>query len=127
VNRSEESSAKSSLEERSKALFDESVGNLDGRTRSALTQARHAALLELERQKRPLLSRVWGPLTGIAAAAFVLLVMFAPLRLTPTSGEGATMPFEDLEIVAESEDLEMLQELEFYVWMESAGALPNDG
>lgn len=126
VNRTDEAPSRTALEERSKALFDESVGNVDGRARSALTQARYAALAELERQKRPLLWRMWGPLTGIAAAAFVLLALFAPLRLTPTPGEGAT-PFEDLEIVADSEDLEMLQELEFYVWMDSAGALPNDG
>lgn len=110
------------MEEHSKALFDASVDNLDGRTRSALTRARHAALAELEHSKRPLMWRVLGPVGGVIAAAFVLLVLFAPLRYTPTSVEGSTMPFEDYDIVAETDDLEMLQDLEFYAWLDKADA-----
>jgi hypothetical protein len=121
-----EQSTPAPLEERSKALFDESVGNLDGRTRSALTQARHAALAELEGSHRSAL-RVMGPLSGIAAATFVLIVMFAPLRLTRESAEVVMTPFEDLDIVAESENIELMENLDFYVWLDSANALPNDG
>ena len=128
VNR-DDSTPQDPVEARSKALFDASVGNLDGRTRSALTQARHAAIAELEHSKRPLMWRVVGPVGGVIAAAFVLLVMFAPLRYTPTSIEGSTMPFEDLDIVAETEDLEMLEDLEFYAWLDSATPPPppNEG
>lgn len=116
-----------SIEERSKALFDGSVDDIDGRTRAALTRARHAALAELEQAKRPLMWRVLGPVGGVVAASFVLLTLFAPLRITPTSVEGAMMPFEDLDIVAEPEDLEMLQDLEFYAWLDRADAPPpND-
>jgi hypothetical protein len=119
MSRTEDGSERSALETRSKAAFDESVANLDGRTRSALNQARHAALAELEQRKRSPLGRIWGPLTGIAAAAFVLLAMFAPLRSMLTPHDTATQ-FEDLEIVAGSENIEMLQDLEFYAWLDSA-------
>lgn len=129
VNRDD--STDKALEERSKALFDASLGQLDGPTRSALTRARHAALEELERNKRPLMWRVLGPVGGVVAAAFVLLAMFAPLRYTPTSVEGSTLPFEDLDIVAETENLEMLRDLEFYAWLDdvapAAAAPPNEG
>lgn len=118
VNR-DEPTCEESLERRSKALFDASVDNLDGRTRSALNRARNAALAELERGERPLMWRVLGPVTGVAAAAFVVLVLFAPLRLTPSAVQGSMLPFEDLEIVAEPDDLEMLQNLEFYAWLDT--------
>jgi hypothetical protein len=114
------------VEERSKVLFDESVGNLDGRTRSALTQARHAALAELEGSRRTAW-RVWGPLSGVAAAAFVLVVMFAPLRLTRESAEVAMTPFDDFDMVAEGDNIELMENLDFYVWLDSDNALPNDG
>jgi hypothetical protein len=127
MNRTTGEPDKSPLETRSKSLFDASVDNLDGRTRSALNQARHAALAELEQQKRAPLARLWGPLTGVAAAAFVLLAMFAPLRSMLTPNDSAATQFEDLEIVAESDNIEMLQDLAFYAWLDSAGMLPNDG
>lgn len=125
VNR-DESTPSGPLEERSKAVFDASLDDIDGHTRSALTQARHAALAEIEHSKRSLMWRVWAPVSGVVAAAFVLLVMLAPLRYTPTSVEGSTMPFEDLDIVAETENLEMLENLEFYAWLDNAGAPSSD-
>lgn len=127
MNRDDEPTREGSLEQRSKALFDASVDNLDGRTRSALTRARNAALAELERSERPLMWRVLGPVSGVVAAAFVLLALFAPLRFTPTAVEGTAMPFEDLDIVVEPDNLEMLEDLEFYAWLDSVDALPNDG
>lgn len=119
MNRTDEASERSALEARSKQAFDESVDRLDGRTRSALNQARHAALAEIERQQRSPLARAWGPLTGIAAAAFVLLALFAPLRSMLAPQDTATQ-FEDLDIVAESDNIEMLQDLEFYAWLDAA-------
>lgn len=127
VNRSDEPAATTPLEERSKRLFDESVDRLDGSTRSALTQARHAALAELEEHKRPLLWRIGGPLSGVAAAAFVLLVILAPMQLSSPGREMPATPFEDIDIVADADHLEMLRDLEFYAWLDSAETLPNDG
>lgn len=126
VNSTNEGEDGRTLEQRSKAVFDESANSLDARTRSALTQARHAAMTEIER-RRPLMWRIWGPVSGAAAAAFVLIVMFAPLRLQPTAVEQSTSPFEDLEIVVGTDNLEMLEDLDFYAWIESVEPLVNDG
>jgi hypothetical protein len=115
-----------SFEERAKAAFDASVESLDGRTRSALTQARHAALAQAATSKR-VGWQVWGPLSGIAAAAFVLVVMFTPALQRLQHPEGGT-PFDDLDIIADAENFEMLEDLDFYVWLDSSvAALPTDG
>jgi hypothetical protein len=121
-----EGSANTSFEEHTKALFDESVGNIDGRTRSALSHARHAAMAEAEQSRRTGW-QIWGPLSGVAAAAFVLFVMLAPLRMTQESAEVAMTPFDDFDIVAEADNIELMKDLDFYVWLDSADALPKDG
>jgi hypothetical protein len=127
VKRTDDTDRETKLEQRAKALFDDSVADLDRRTRSALTEARHAALAELEGRRR-LRWQVWGPLSGVTAAAFVLLVIFAPLKWTQEAVEGAAAtPLEDLDIVADAESLEMLENLEFYAWLDSTQVLPSDG
>jgi hypothetical protein len=114
------------MEERAKAAFDESVDNLDGRTRSALTQARYAAVEELAGDKHSRAWKVWGPLSGVAAAALVLAVMFGPMWTTTQAPQGGgAMPLEDFDIVADAENLELLEDLDFYAWLDSADALPS--
>ncbi len=122
----DEPASRQPVEEHSKALFDASVGSLDGRTRSALTRARHAALAELNHAKRPLMWRILGPVGGVVAAGFVLVVMLAPLRHTPTSADGPTLPFEDLDIVAATDDLDLLRNLDFYAWLDSGDVGSSD-
>jgi len=121
------------LEERSRALFQDSVERIDMRTRSRLTQARHAALEAAERA-RP---RAWflrmPVLTSAAtvAAAMVLgvsLWVHAPAVHHATPADAAN--FEDLDIVASSDNsqdnVEMLQDdLDFYAWADkTAGGEP---
>ncbi len=121
------------LEERSRALFQDSVERIDMRTRSRLTQARHAALEAAERA-RP---RAWfmrmPVLTSAAgvAAAMVLgvsLWVHAPVVHHGPPADAAN--FEDLDIVASSDNsqdnVEMLQDdLDFYAWAEkTAGGEP---
>jgi negative regulator of sigma E activity len=122
------------LEERSRALFQDSVERIDMRTRSRLTQARHAALEAAERA-RP---RTWfmriPVLTSAAtvAAAIVLgvsLWVHAPVVHHPAT-PADTANFEDLDIVASSDNsqdnVEMLQDdLDFYAWADkTAGGEP---
>jgi hypothetical protein len=101
-----------------KQTFDESVESLDAATLSRLNQGRHKALAELQRAK-PMRQWVrWAPATGIAAAALItVLVMRGPdevvLPVTPVT-------VSDFEILLDDEPLEMLEDLEFYSWIDSS-------
>lgn len=110
-----------SFEGRTKQVFDESVGNLDGRTRSALTQARNAALAEAEGSKR---WKIWGPLTGIAVTAVFVAFVFGPIWTSLTPANENAMPLEDFDILADADNLELLENLEFYSWLDGEG-LPS--
>ena len=63
---------KSAFERRSKALFDESVEQLNGNLRSRLNQARHAALAQAQGSRT---RRFWVPAAGLTAAAVVAAVL----------------------------------------------------
>jgi hypothetical protein len=122
------------LEQRSRALFRDSVERIDMRTRSRLTQARHAALDAAERA-RP---RAWfmrmPVLTSAAGVAAALALGVSLWVHAPVVHHGATSTdasnFEDLDIVASSDNsqdnVEMLQnDLDFYSWAEkTAGGEP---
>ena len=104
--------------EQAKTLFDNSVDNLDAAALSRLNKSRHAALEQLKQSPPRSPSIVWIPATGIATAALVALIV---LRGPADVG----MPFEapvasDFEILLEADSLEMLEELEFYSWLELA-------
>lgn len=107
--------------ERARAAFDASVDGLDAATRSRLTQARHAALAELERP-RPRLAG-WLPAAALAASAVVAVGLWVQLGAPgqPPEGSGvASFVGEDLELLTAGEDLDMLDEdIEFYAWAAS--------
>ena len=102
----------SGLETRSKALFDHSVEQLDARTRSRLTQARRAALEKLQRSHGPR-ARWWAPAGGLAAAAALAIFVFGRSGMDPTGAP----PLEELEAVAAVENIELLEDVEFYAWL----------
>jgi negative regulator of sigma E activity len=116
-----------SLEERSRALFQDSIERIDMRTRSRLTRARHAALEAAERA-RP---RAWfmrvPVLTSVAGVAAAVVLGVSLWVHAPVVHHGTTPAevsnFEDLDIVAASDNsqdnVEMLQDdLDFYAWAE---------
>ena len=112
------------FEDKARALFDESVERLDARTRSKLTQARNRALEEVKKGA----SRrrwIWAPAGGVALASVVAVVMWSGgLRSGAAPEVGA---LEDIDIVADSENLDMLEDVEFYTWLEDATAEPHSG
>lgn len=104
--------------DKAKQLFDGSVEQLDAATLSRLNQGRHVALEELHRSRSTAAWIRWLPATGVAAAAIVtVMVMRGPASVDiPVEPDVAA----DFEILLEDESLEMLEELEFYSWLEAA-------
>ncbi len=111
------------FEERSRALFNDSVEGMDFALRSRLTQARNAAI-EAASSRRPWYTRiaVLAP-AGVTAAAVLGAVLWlgSPLvQHAVTVADGSNL--EDLELVAASDEgagdaLDMLQDdIEFYDW-----------
>ena len=96
-----------------KKLFDESVDKLDGATLSKLNQSRQRALEELGAGPSPLWR--WAPAAGVAAAVLVAVMVTLP-------GEQAVdvMPqsVADMEILLGEDSIEMLEDLEFYAFIE---------
>jgi hypothetical protein len=107
------------LEQRSRELFEDSVGRLDARTRSRLNQARQQALNELNKGTT---RRYWlvAPLGGLAAAIVIAVVMMTGRETTGPAQESAALPLDDFDIVADADSLELLQDVEFYSWMAEA-------
>ena len=107
------------LEERTKLLFDESVSSLDPQTRSKLTQARYRALEELEGSAPAGWRPRWIP-AGVLAAGVLVVVMLwqGQPAVSPDTPAFDVAALSDLEIILGDGDLELLQELEFYAWLD---------
>ncbi|HSG59359.1 MAG TPA: hypothetical protein VLA06_07500 [Woeseiaceae bacterium] len=114
---SKEPTNKDPFADRTRELFHESVDRLDGATLSRLNQGRQRALAELDRAAPHGQWLRWVPVTGVAVAALVaVMVVNQPGQvdepMTPT----------DFEMLIEHEELELLEDLEFYTWLELADA-----
>jgi hypothetical protein len=123
VSRSNEPD-ESELERKAHALFEDSVERLDARTRSKLTQACNRALDEV--RKGAVHRRwIWAPVGGVALAAIVaVLLQSGGVRSGADTG---ALALEDIDIVADSENLEMLEDVEFYMWLDDAAQDPHSG
>jgi type VI protein secretion system component VasF len=118
--------SQNSFEERSRALFHDSVHGVDMRMRSRLTQARNAAIEAASTSRRPWFSRigVWTPAVGVTAAAVLgaFLWLGSPLDQHAVTVADGQSNLEDLDIVASSDEgsgdaMDMLQDdIEFYDW-----------
>ncbi len=107
------------LEERAKLLFDESVSSLDPQTRSKLTQARYRALEEPEGSAPAGWRPRWIP-AGVLAAGVLVVVMLwqGQPAVSPDTPAFDVAALSDLEIILGDGDLGLLQELEFYAWLD---------
>jgi hypothetical protein len=108
---------------KAKALFDDSVDSLDAATLSRLNQGRHRALAELQRASSVGPWLRWLPATGIAAAALLaVMVMRGPDGVETIAGPATA---SDFEMLLEEDSLDMLEELEFYYWLEASDLEAN--
>lgn len=110
--------------EQAKELFDDSVERLDAATLSRLNQGRHAAIEQLALQNTRTAAQWlrWMPATGVAAAALVAVLLFRGPGVDQVPVAHAVA---DFEILLEDESLEMLEDLEFYSWLELADVDTN--
>ncbi len=102
--------------EQAKEMFDDSVERLDAATLSQLNQRRQAALAEASKKDSRVHWGRWLPAAGVAAAAVVAVVMMQGTAVIDPPGDDAT----DFEILLSEDNLEMIEELEFYDWLELA-------
>jgi hypothetical protein len=114
----------SDFEDKARALFEDSVERLDAGTRSKLTQARNRALDEVSKgrvQRRWL----WAPAGGVALAAIVAVAL--SWNGWRSGGDAGALALEDIDIVADSDNIEMLEDVEFYQWLGDTAADEHTG
>ena len=105
-----------------KVRFEESVHGLDGATQSRLNQARQKALAEIATGPGFGRWNQWVPVAGVAAAAVFAVVLW---RGSPPMDEVVPpATASDFELLLNQDDFEMLEDFEFYSWIEidDAGA-----
>ena len=111
------------LATQARALFDDSVERLDAATLSRLNQGRQQALQEIRETGPGGQWARWVPAGGVAAAAVVAVVMWqgTPVEHSAPAAGTAT----DFEIMMGEDSLEMLEDLEFYSWVDMASLDPD--
>ena len=117
MNERNRNTADEAFADKAKQHFDASVDSLDGETRSKLNRGRQAALAELKPGGRPWVQ--WIPAGGVAVAAVAALVVWSgSMRLPELDTPGVA---SDMEILLTEDSLEMLEDLEFYSWIDLDG------
>lgn len=112
--------------DQAKQLLDESAGNLDAAALSRLNRARQAALA----QRAPRRRAAWLFLpAGFAGACALLLAVgvwharrpqTAALPAPPAAAvAGNALNSADLDMIASGDDMEMMQDLDFYAWLDA--------
>ncbi len=110
------------LTAQAKALFDDSVERLDAATQSRLNQGRRRALQEIRETGSGGEWASWVPAGGLAAAVVVAVVVWQGTPVennTPAAGIAT-----DFEIILSEDSLDMLEDLEFYSWVDTASLDP---
>lgn len=112
---SQDSELDSEFEQRTRAAFQTSVAGLDGRTRSRLNQARQKAIAAAAPSRQRWL-RTMLPAGGlVAAAVFAFVLQFGSAHRSAQSPEALAL--DDLEIVSDADNVDLMQDIDFYAWM----------
>jgi hypothetical protein len=112
------------FERRAREVLEQSVADLDGRTRSKLTRARHAALAEVGGHAKRYRWQWLVPAGGLATVALVAIVIVA--NRNHVAGHEPSGALEDFEIVAQDENMDMLRDVDFYAWIDTEGQAAQD-
>ena len=120
----------SEFEQRTRAVLEESLTRIDGRIRSRLNQARHAAVAEADSRGRPF----WRTFTifpvagAVAAALLVAIVLWPRADWSIGNGEVAQPTLEDIDLLADGEALDLIEEWDgaFYEWAVAQSELGDE-
>jgi hypothetical protein len=112
------------IESHSKKLFDDSVERLDAATLSRLNQGRHQALAVLQQSQGSVVFRRWAPLTGVAAAALVAVMLVRGPATVDMGDEAVTA--SDFEMLLQEDGIEMFEDLEFYSLLDAVDPESGD-
>lgn len=140
TNDAREDPAERRFAEEAGRLLRRSAASLDEATVARLDRARQSALDELDQRHPHSMLRLsgWRPALGVAAAALLAVALWLgpggdmssppvshdpPVALTG-QGRGAG-EVGDLEVLLAGEQIEMLEELEFFDWVDSGLAAPG--
>jgi len=111
------------LEERARHLYRQAAEQLDPATRARLAAARERAL----GARAPLAGRAWLlPAVAVTGAAAIGLAVLLSAREPADFGQMASEDpaAEDVELLLATDNLDMLSELDFYLWLDTE---PDDG
>ncbi len=110
------------FERRTRAALEDSVLRIDGRIRSRLNQARHAALEEATRARAGFWRRfTLMPAAGAVAAAVMVAFVLWPHSPQLETTEGGRANVEDMDLLADGDGLDLVSEESdgggaFYEW-----------
>jgi hypothetical protein len=113
------------FERNARVVLERSISRVDARTRSRLNQARQAAVAAASARRSPrwLRGPMLLPATGAAAALLLALVLWhrEPSRIEMPMAEGQSSSVEDMDLLADSEALDLLEGWDgpFYEWADS--------
>ena len=100
--------------------LEESTENLDAATRSRLTTARYQALAQKDKKPSP-----WFFIpAGAFASLFAAMLIFANWSENSELDNSPLM--DDMELLSSNESFELLEELEFYEWLDIEGYEQDD-
>ena len=119
-DRNDMGAADEAFAKRAKRRFDESVDGLDGATLSQLNRRRHEALGAGAGFET---LGLWVPATGLAAAAVLAIVVMVREPALDEMTPPATAT--DFEILLDEDSFEMLEDLEFYSWIDTDPAFES--
>jgi hypothetical protein len=100
------------------AQLDNSTEQLDYPTQLKLKQARHRAINQNIRSNKLFRWLKWGLPTMATATVAAILTVNALMAPNENQVPEPNL-FQDLEILAMEEDMELIKQLEFYEWLEN--------
>ncbi len=101
-------SQRSEFERKTAAVLDQSVDTLDSQTLAHIRDLR-ARAIQRNRHRRGML---WAGGLAVACASALLAVIYLPGPASPTA-----LPLDDLSLITSSDELELLENLDFYEWL----------